>query len=251
MVDFETQYRLLIKRILREGHQINPSKGGCREVHSHFILLEPETVPLLSSRKIYYKGLVGELKAFLNNAQTDEEFKAYGCNFWGAWTGKEIDYSRLLHNFNGVNQIERVIDRIITKPHSRKNVISLWDPSSDTLQPPCVMHYQWLVEGSRLNMIWSQRSADVMVGLASDMFSAWLFNQVMAKLTDYKPGNVYIQIGSAHIYDVHNPQLILDREYIENDINYKLEVRSYKDFDFTIDESTYIYQRPIRFELCI
>jgi len=234
---------------MTEGTYTNPSKGPAREVVGATITLDPEVVPLIQGRKMYYKGIIGELQGFLNNAQTDEEFKSYGCNFWGAWTGKGVDYSRLLHNFNGVNQLERVADGLVKKPDSRKHVISLWDPSSPTLQPPCVMHYQWIVTDGELNMVWSQRSADVMIGLASDMFSAWLFNQVMAIHTGYKPGKVLIQIGSAHIYDVHDPSEYLDREIDYNFAGCRIALKSLQDFE--VDLINYEPQDPIKYELCV
>ena len=246
---FEEQYKELVVRIMTEGSYINPSKGPAREVVGHTITLEPGVVPLIQGRKMFYDGVVGELQGFLNNAQTDEEFKSYGCNFWGAWTGQGVDYSRLLHDFNGVNQLKKVIKTLRDKPDSRKHVISLWDPSSPTLQPPCVMHYQWIVSDNKLNLVWSQRSADVMVGLASDMFSAWLFNKLMALATGYEPGKVVMQIGSAHIYDVHDPSEYLDRE-VETDNVITCNIRMHSLQDFEVSLTGYEPQAYIKYKLC-
>lgn len=248
-MQFEEQYKKLIQRIFEEGEINLASKGPNREVIGAIINIDPLEVPLLSGRQMHYEGLVGELKGFLNNVQTDEEFKKLGCNFWGAWTANGVDYSRLLHNFNGVNQLEKVIDSLKKKPSSRKHVISLWEPGSPALQPPCVMHYQWLVQNGRLHMIWSQRSADVMIGLASDMFSAWLFNQLMALATGYRAGNVQLQIGSAHIYEVHNVVEYLNRPILSNEVEYELHYTSIYDWDFKL--LRYEHAPSIRYELCI
>jgi len=212
-------------------------------------------VPLLQGRKIYFKGLVGELRAFVANEKTNEGFKKHGCNFWGSWANDDgsldVDYARLLHDFNGVNQLERVIDSIKNKPDSRKHVISLWDPSSEATQVPCVLSYQWYVEEGKLLMIWSQRSVDVMIGLASDMFSAWLFNRLMAKTCGLEPGAVIMQLGDCHVYANHmdNMGKYLEQLRLEECLykpHYKLEGDLY---DFKLGILNYDPMPKIDFEL--
>jgi len=207
----ELQYLKLIELIKDQGGASHPTKGTCLSIFGHTLILQPEEVPLLQGRKIFYKGLVGELRAFMADETTVEGFKKHGCPFWGAWANDDgtldVDYARLLHNFNGINQLRDLVYELKKKPDSRKHIISLWDPSSKAKQVPCVISYQWNVENGRLNMIWTQRSADVMIGLASDMFSAWLLNQVIASATGYKAGTVIMNIGDAHIYKEHFEQV--------------------------------------------
>lgn len=249
MIHFERQYRKLIQRIQATGYPSYPSKGPCREVIGAELTIMPEVVPLLTGRKMYPAGIIGELKAFLNNAQNNDDFIKHGCNFWGAWADQGVDYARLLFDFNGVNQLDKVINSIKNKPFSRKHIISLWDPSSKTLQPPCVMHYQWLISGRHLNMIWSQRSADVMIGVASDMFSAWLFNQLMARATNLEPGKVVMQIGSAHIYDKHDPEKYLKQSMHYAPVSLKIDFNSMQ--DWSVEILNYVSSKPVKYELCV
>jgi thymidylate synthase len=249
MKQFEAQYQDLLLDIVANGTAITSRKGDSHQVLGKTLTLDGMEVPLITGRRMYPNGIIGELKGFLNDAQTDEEYRAYGCNFWGAWTGQGIDYASLLHDFNGINQLQRTIDTLRNHPGSRKHVISLWDPSSDTLQPPCVMHYQWLVEHDKLHMIWSQRSADALIGLASDMFSAWLFNLLMSKATGYWPGKIYMQLGSAHIYDIHDPSDYLSRLLEPAEIRYKLEFKDIYNWDIEI--LNYNPQPPIKYQLCV
>jgi len=72
---------------------------------------------------------------------------------------------------------------------------------------PCVLSYQFNVTEGVLNMVWTQRSVDVMIGLPSDMFSAWLFNQVVAKTVGLEPGVVTMNLGDCHIYAEHFAQV--------------------------------------------
>ncbi|RKY52357.1 MAG: hypothetical protein DRP93_08275 [Candidatus Neomarinimicrobiota bacterium] len=251
----ERQYVQLIELIRTHGFEAHPTKGTTLSIFGGSIIMRPEEVPLLIGRKIYTDGLVGELRAFISNEATVKGFESYGCNFWGAWGNEDgtldVDYARLLHNFNGVNQLERLIDNLKNKPHSRKHVISLWDPSSEAKQVPCVLSYQWSVQGKKLDMIWTQRSADVMIGLASDMFSAWLFNQLIAKTVGLEPGTVTINIGDAHIYKDHLTGMY---DYIdcvwrcENEKTPKVHlVGDIYDFGFKLED--YAPGKTIKFDL--
>ena len=252
----EEQYKVLITKIVGNGSMKCPTKGATRSLFGYTIQLGPEEVPLLLGRKIHYKGIIGELKAFLANASTQEEFQKFGCNFWGAWSNEDgtldVDYARLLHNFNGVNQLERVMNSLIDEPDSRKHIISLWDPSSNAKQVPCVMHYQWEVVDGTLNMIWSQRSVDVMIGLASDMFSAWLFNQVIAISLGYTPGVVTMQLGDCHIYESHLSKVV---DYMSGTKTRGLRPAKFdtdieSEYDWDIEIIDYNPAKTIKFDLC-
>ena len=61
-------------------------------------------------------------------------------------------------------------------------------------------------------MIWTQRSADVMVGIPSDMILAYLWIQCLCKELGLKPGEVTMNFGDTHIYEEH---IIGAKEYIE------------------------------------
>lgn len=213
----ELKYKDMVYDIIKHGHIAYPTKGTVLALTNQRLVIEPEHPPLLTSRRIYWKGLVGELKAFIANETTSKGFEKHGCNFWGAWSNEDgtldVDYARLLHNFNEVNQLERLLKGLEDNSDSRKHVISLWDPSSKARQVPCVLSYQFHVIKGTLEMTWTQRSADVMIGLASDMFSAWLFNQLVARTVGLIPGKVYMNIGDAHIYREHIP---MARKYITN-----------------------------------
>ena len=246
---FEEQYKYLIQEVRDYGRPIEASKGKALSIPFASIYLNAQEVPLITSRKMYPRGIIGELKAFLKNAKTNEDFVKEGCNFWGAWADKQIDYARLLHDFNGIDQLNRTVIGLIEKPHSRKHVISLWDPSSDTLQPPCVIHYQWQVLDGTLYMTWSQRSVDVMVGLASDMFSAWLWNQLMAKATGYQAGPVHMQLSAVHLYDVHNPEEYLTRKVLKPEA--ELELEFYSIYDWKASIKNYKHLDAIKYELCV
>jgi len=257
MTTAEQQYRTIVDKVMQSKIIQYPSKGECKVGVHASIYLHPDELPLIQGRKMYPQGIVGELKAFIKNAASVEEFEECGCGFWGAWANDDgsldVDYARLLHNFNGVNQLQRVIKQLKETPDSRKIVLSLWDPSSKAKQVPCVLSYQWLVLDGELSMFWTQRSADIMVGLASDMLSAWLFNTLLAREVGLKPSTVVMNLHHCHIYKEHyngaEEYLQLTKNKIFDPIKYELNGKLLDDFSLKI--ISYPYQKSIKFDLKI
>lgn len=214
MSRYERNYVQLVWRILREGSfretRNQPTYSLFGEVLRVPTLVE-DKFPLLCGRKMYPKGVIGEMAAFLAGASTVKEFEESGCNYWDQWAdedGKlEIDYGRLWRNFNGVDQIAKVIETLKTNPADRRMIVSGWDPSRlDQLSLPCChMLYQWYVnpKTKQLDMIWYQRSVDVMIGLPSDVVLAAIWNILMAKAAGLKPGYITMMLGDTHIYADH------------------------------------------------
>ena len=168
--------------------------------------------PLITGRKMFYKGIFGEFAAFLKGPTSVKDFEDEGCNYWAKWARPDgelsLDYGNKWTHWEGVNQLAITIETLRGTPHGRRHLINAWDPytvHNDTLDLPCCHYgYQWYVTASgHLDMIWIQRSVDLMIGLPSDIVLAALFNIMMAKLTGYKPGKIVMQLGDCHVYEEH------------------------------------------------
>ncbi len=88
----------------------------------------------------------------------------------------------------------------------RRHIISGWNPPglSELSLPCCHLLYQWYVTNDgMLDMIWYQRSVDVMVGLPSDVILACALNQLVANNVGLRPGRVIMMMGDCHIYTRH------------------------------------------------
>jgi len=176
--------------------------------------------PLLLGRQMFYKGVVGELAAFLQGPKSLKDFTKQGCNYWKDWAdekGKlEVDYGNAWLDFNGVNQLENVVDSLKTDPHGRRHLITGWRPDrlKDLSLPCCHYAYQWYVNDKGfLEMIWMQRSVDIMIGLPSDIILAAVWNILMAQTVGLKPGRLHFMLGDCHVYESHleNASLYLDQ----------------------------------------
>jgi len=168
--------------------------------------------PILSGRKLYYKGVMGELAAFLKGPKTIADFTNEGCNYWDKWGNEDgtinVDYGNSWLDYNGVNQLEAVLDSLATDPTGRRHIISGWRPDNlpNLNLPCCHLLYQWYVNDDHLEMIWYQRSVDVMIGLPSDVILAACWNILMAEQLGLQPGKLVFMLGDTHIYESHEEQ---------------------------------------------
>ena len=223
MNQYELDYKEIVKYVLQRGERKQGRNGITKSVFGITLgITLNEGFPLLTSRKIFYKGVFGELAAMLRGPKTVADFENQGCNYWKLWAdldgNLELDYGNAWLDFNGVNQLQYVIDTLKTNPNDRRMVISGWRPHRlDKLSLPCCHYaYQFYVrEGRYLDMLWTQRSADLMVGVPSDVVfgAAWII--MLANEVGYKPGRLILSLGDVHIYDEHT---ILANEYVQKSV---------------------------------
>ena len=168
--------------------------------------------PLITTRKMFYKGVLGEYAAMIRGPKHIEDFRKWGCNFWDAWAEEDgsinVDYGNAWRDYNGVNQMEYVLDALTNNPGDRRMVIDAWRPDrlTDLSLPCCHYSYQFWSDGETISLLWNQRSADWCVGVPSDMVFASVMLLCFAQLSGSKPGKVVMQFGDAHIYEEHMDQ---------------------------------------------
>lgn len=157
-------------------------------------------------RKLYAKQALGELNAFLDCPQTVDDFVKQGCTYWNDFGDKagniNIDYGNAW--FKGVNQLEYVVNEIKQPLQSRRALMVGWIPYNvvrNRLTLPCCHYsYQFIANGDNLDMIWTQRSTDVLVGLPYDMLVAQLMLIYIALVTRKKPNRIFMNLAHCHIY---------------------------------------------------
>lgn len=272
MMRFELTYVSLIREALEQGKVSEGRNGTTTSVFGKTLTIDmsksADRFPLLLGRKMYYKGVLGELTAFLRGASSVEEFEQAGCNYWKQWADEnghlELDYGTSWTDYNGANQLANVITQLKECPNSRRIMMNSWRPDrviNHELSLPCCHYaYQWYVtEDGYLDMIWIQRSVDLMIGLPSDIILAAAMNVLLAQLTYYKPGKITMQLGDCHVYSEHYQGALtyLNRmrsaQFFSTDYPmYSIEKRltNYQSFDrSSITISSYEPHLPINFEL--
>lgn len=224
----DTMYIPLINKILTEG-EFKPSRAGnTKSLFAQTFTIDIQnSFPILSYRKMYLKPVLGELAALLRGPKNIQDFKVMGCNYWDKWAEEngdiKLDYGNAWINFNGVNQMQEVVNSLTNNRNDRRMLVTGWRPDrlAELSLPCCHLLYQWYVaENKYLDMIWYQRSADVMVGLPSDIMFASALNILLANQCGLVPRRITFVLGDTHIYNNH---LEPTQEYIKQyHKNYKI-----------------------------
>lgn len=218
-MSYEANYKKLVKKILDTGELRAGRNGNTKAIFGETLTIDLNSgFPLLTSRRIYYKGVFGELAAMLRGPKTLKDFKDYGCNYWDLWARADgnidIDYGNAWLDFNGVNQLEALVTGLIENPHGRRHMVMGWRPDRlDKVSLPCCHYaYQWYVRDNKyLDMLWHQRSVDTMIGLPSDVVFASAWNIILANEVGLIPGKITFTLGDTHIYEEHIEQA---KEYL-------------------------------------
>lgn len=125
-------------------------------------------------------------------------------------TDGEFDYS---YNRRMAVSLDSVIKELKFNPGSRQCIISIWNPERDIdgiggeYRIPCSMYYQILVRDERVNIIYNQRSADVVTHFGNDVYLAWKLMLHIASEIEMNPGYLFHNIGSLHSYKRDWPTL--------------------------------------------
>ena len=101
--------------------------------------------------------------------------------------------------------MQNLIETLKTNPTDRRMLVCAWNPSQrkEMALPPCHYNFQVVVVGDKLNLLWNQRSVDVMLGLPFNIASYALLLHLLAKETGYKEGRLVGFLGDTHIYSNH------------------------------------------------
>ena len=108
----------------------------------------------------------------------------------------------------GGDQLSYVLDQIRDNPHSRRLIISGWNPSEAerVALPPCHTLFQFYVSGGRLSCQLYQRSADVFLGVPFNIASYALLTMMIASVSGLEPGDFVHTFGDVHLYSNHVDQ---------------------------------------------
>lgn len=247
------QYINLVKDILKNGTVRDDRTGtGTKSVFGRQLRFNLEDgFPACTSKKLAWKAVVSELLWFLEGSSNEHRLaeilrsKPYNeiplDKRRTIWTdnfnkqGKDLGYEngdlgpvygKQWRDWNGIDQIQNVIDTIKNNPFSRRILVSAWNVSDleKMALPPCHLMFQFYVEPdengkpSKLSLCWTQRSVDVALGLPFNIASYSLLLCLIAEVVGLTPHEVICNLGDTHIYLDHIEPL---KQQIQNKL-YKL-----------------------------
>lgn len=234
----ELQYINLIKHILKNGISKDDRTGiGTLSIFSYNMTFNlRESFPLLTTKKVYWKGVVEELLWFISGSTDSNVLKEKGVRIWEGNSSREFLDSRGLSHYDqgdigagygfqwrhfgakytnmydsyegkGIDQLKDVIYKIKNTPDDRRIIMSAWNPTDlDKMAlPPCHIFVQFWVDSNKkeLHSQMYQRSCDVGLGVPFNIASYALLTCIIAKLCDLTPGDFHYCMGDTHIYKNH------------------------------------------------
>lgn len=216
----EEGYLELLSEIMNNGYETTDRTGtGTKSVFGRQIRydLSKNKIPLFTTKKVMWKGVVIELLWFLRGETNISYLKKYGVNIWDEWADNDGELGpvygkqwRSWPKMNGsIDQIKNIIERIKSKPDCRRLIVSAWNPSEieEMALPPCHTMFQFKVYGNKLNCQLYQRSADMFLGVPFNVASYSLLTHLIALECGLEAGEFIHTIGDAHVYLNHFDQV--------------------------------------------
>jgi thymidylate synthase len=124
---------------------------------------------------------------------------------WVDWPVYEEAGDGLYRRGRGINQVAQVVESLQRNPGSRRHIIEGWNVAElDAMAlPPCHKSYQFHVAGGRLSAMLYQRSCDMGLGFAFNMWSLALLTRMLAQQCNLEPGEVVWTGADVHLYLNH------------------------------------------------
>jgi thymidylate synthase len=269
-------YLDLCRHVMTHGTlKMDRTQTGTKSVFGYQMRFDlEEGFPLLTTKKVHLKSIIHELLWFIKGDTNIKYLVDNDVRIWNDWPyeafKKSSDYQNETmdefvikiktdeafarkhgdlgpvygaqwRNFNGVDQLQFILDEIKNNPQSRRMILSAWNPAEikNMALPPCHTLIQFYVADGRLSLQLYQRSADIFLGVPFNIASYALLLLMVAQVTGLKPGEFVHTLGDAHIYSNHFEQieLQLSREPRKRPVM-KLNPEVTSLFDFTFDDFT-------------
>jgi thymidylate synthase len=211
------QYLELLKHVLENGTEKTDRTGtGTISTFGYQMRFDlSQSFPLITTKKVFWKGVVHEILWMISGNTNVQYLNNNGVHIWDEWADKNGDlgpvYGKQWVDWNGINQLENVIDQIKTNPDSRRLIVSAWNVSElkDMALPPCHCFFQFYVENGKLSCQLYQRSADVFLGVPFNIAGYALLTCLIAQVCNLTPSTFVHTLGDAHIYKNHVAQVKL------------------------------------------
>lgn len=261
------QYLDLLQHVLDNGNIKGDRTGtGTLSVFGYDMRINlNEGFPLLTTKKVHLKSIIGELLWFLSGNTNAHILKQkYGVSIWDEWCDENgnlgniysaqwrfwIDHNQPykhpdgIYTFGTIDQISALIQQIKENPDSRRLLVSAWNVSdlNHVALPPCHYAFQFYVCDNKLSCKFNMRSTDIFLGLPFNIASYALLTMMIAQVCNLELGDLIFSGADVHIYSNHIEQvkLQLSREprklpkmYLNTS---KRDIFNFTPEDFLLDE---------------
>jgi thymidylate synthase len=259
MNNLDKKYQQLLSDIIEFGVEKEDRTGtGTISEFGHQIRYKmSEGFPLLTTKKMHWNSIVTELLWFLRGDTNIKFLLDYDCHIWdgdayknyasktsldadGQLTKEEFIkkirtdeafatqwgnlgpiYGKQWRDWNGIDQIQNLINELKSNPDSRRLMVSAWnvDELNQMVLPPCHYGFQLYTRKTTreekivnpgkyraISLMWNQRSVDTFLGLPFNIASYGLLLEIIAKEVNMIPDELIGNLGDVHLYKNHIEQ---------------------------------------------
>lgn len=233
----EYQYLKHVDKIIKCGNKKSDRTGiGTLSLYGAQMRwsLRDNVVPLLTTKRVFWKGVVEELLWFIKGSTNAKDLHGKGIEIWDDNSSREYldslgfndreegdlgpiygfqwrhfgaKYSDMHADYKneGIDQLKNIINTLRTNPDDRRMVMSAWNPCDipQMALPPCHCLVQFYVANGELSAQMYQRSADMGLGVPFNIASYSLLTHMIAHVTNLKPGEFIHTLGDSHVYLNH------------------------------------------------
>ncbi|MDY0295345.1 MAG: thymidylate synthase [Acholeplasmataceae bacterium] len=239
-------YLDLCRHVMEHGTmKMDRTKTGTKSVFGYQMRFDlKDGFPLLTTKKVHLKSIIHELLWFIKGDTNIKYLVDHDVRIWNDWPYEAFKKSADYHNetmdefvdkiksdekfaqtygdlgpvygaqwrnFNGVDQLQFILNEIKHNPNSRRMILSAWNPAEikNMALPPCHTLIQFYVADNKLSLQLYQRSADIFLGVPFNIASYALLLMMVAQVTQLEVGEFVHTLGDAHIYQNHFDQINL------------------------------------------
>jgi len=227
-------YLTALEYCFENGDFVKSRAGNVKKAFGYQMRFNLEDgFPAVTTKKLAWKAVVSELLWFLEGSNDErrlaeiqyEDTKANledkktiwtqnaNADYWKNKSKFKGDVGRIYgvqwRDFNGVDQIVNLIEGLKNNPHSRRHIITAWNPADldEMSLPPCHAFSQFYISNNKLSCQLYQRSCDMFLGVPFNIASYSLLIHILAKECGYQVGEFILSLGDFHIYEEHFDQV--------------------------------------------
>lgn len=234
MAKIDKEFAKMYQKILSTGAKYENVRRGVERLQIPSYVLRHEFkngFPAVTNKKLFWKGVVGELLWFLKGDTNVKYLNQNGIKFWnddaynwyvkngGDLSREEFEeigegsvganYSKQWRNFNSkVDQVSNLIADMRKDIMGSRLVVSAWNPGelNETALPPCHNFFQVIgvpiSDGTfGFELHFNMRSADAFLGVPLNIASYALLAKILEKITGFKAVAVEGTLKCVHLYD--------------------------------------------------
>ena len=248
MAKIDVKYHALESKILAKGYKyLDPARKeqGINRIEIPTYAFEhrfEDGFPAITTKKLFWKGIVGELIWFLRGDTNIKYLQDNGIHIWdkdaanfsskgelgriyGAqWRGWRTPYIYEGDEFEHTDQIDNLLKNLISNPMGTQHIVTAWNPAEldDMALQPCHWSFEVICQplpkieseeslcevkkdapSHGFTLKWHQRSVDTFLGLPFNIASYALLAQIIAQITGMVPLAIEGDLSHVHLYEPH------------------------------------------------